>query len=421
MMMRLFIISFFLEAYCWFNIAGNNGRYPVTTFVLLGGMFILAEFFLVLAGGGKLQLDRSQVILAVFIVYLVLDCLFHGVKNFTSPMINIFVFSVYIFMRRKESHGETQRSIELFSSLINVMAVYGIYQFLARMFGLPFGDLCIKGHMVEGFNWSNELFSIGANVSRSNAIFLEPSFFSQFLAVNLLLMAVKIIEKRHSAKTWVAIMLNVVAFILSFSGTGILVLLGGALLYLISEKSARELRRIFAYSLLLIVVFSILVVILSGTKGGASVIKMFIGRAQELTGAKGRSASGYIRFVSGAQVVWKIWTSSPFFLLFGSGPGTGQYYGNLYHGSIKVSGYYMAAGEYGLLGFLILLAFLAEVIKKSRKIKNRSVWVIALSLIPLISCNAALHQNYVWIVLCLININTVSDNDVRFVQEGNAE
>lgn len=411
--MKWFIISIFFEAYYFFGIIGNSGYSSgVTMFVLLAGVFIIVEAVVLLTGNDKLLLDKTQIALIVYMLYEVFNCLIHGVKNFTSPLYSLFLCTVFLFLRRKETTEETHMCIELFSKLMNIMAVYGIYQFLARMFGLPFGDLIIKGHMVEGYNWTDELGRVGLNVTRSNAVFLEPSFFSQMLAINLLIMAVKIIEKRHTYKTWVAVIINVLAFVLSFSGTGVVVLGITAILYLIFERRFRDLRRILGYVILAMVVFAIIVAVLGTTESGVRIIDQFIYRFSELTGARGNGSSGYVRFIGGGQNVLNLWKESPYFLFFGVGPGTGTIYRDTYNIIFKSSVYYWVAGEYGLIGLLLFLIFLLELEKRGMKNQDRTIRMITLSIIPLGMCHGLLLQNYSWIILSLINVSSLPKDNI---------
>ena len=71
--------------------------------------------------------------------------------------------------------------------MMNVIAIYGIYQLFARVYGFPFGDLIqFKAIWLKRFNWSNQIYILGMHIYRSNAVFREPSF-SQYLAINILI------------------------------------------------------------------------------------------------------------------------------------------------------------------------------------------------------------------------------------------
>ena len=145
--------------------------------------------------------------------------------------------------------------IELFSMIMNAMAIYGIYQFFGRIFSLPFCDLIIEGHMVPGFNWSNSIYSFGIIVERSNAIFREPSFFSQFLAMNILIYANKLLKEDIKLKYFLLAFLNLSAMILSFSGTGFIILFFGLVIYLyVIQKNIMIRNRIIILSIPLIAV-----------------------------------------------------------------------------------------------------------------------------------------------------------------------
>ena len=398
-MTKLFIVSFFLDAYSWFSIE----RFSVTTFILFGAVYIIVEIIHLFSCTNKLKIDRTQGVLLIFVMYEVLDCLLHGLDNITSPLNAIFLFMIYIVNKRDETDEETQSNIKLYSMLMNIMAVYGIYQFFARMLGLPFGDIIIPGHMTQGYNWTDPLEQLGHNVYRSNAIFLEPSFFSQTLAVNILLYILRIIENKQSWRTWAAVSLNGIAMILSFSGTGVIVLFFGAFFYLLTERRTDVLQRIGELIAFTVAISLAIIIVVAQTGSGENYFSHMLKRINAVK----VGGSGYLRFISGVSIIRQIWSQSVFFCLFGAGAGTSKDYQVYHRSQLDASGYYKVAGELGLIGLLIYILFLIEMVKKSKRCPNRSVWIIGLSLIPMVACNGAFLQNYVWIYLYMINISTI--------------
>lgn len=409
---RLFIISYFLEAYYWFQIS----TYFATTFTICSALLVVIGTTLSIIKHKDFTIDRPQAFLLVFVFYQIVCFLIHGMSNFTSPLLSIFLCASFFFTRRTESPNATTYNINLLSNMINAMVIYGIYQFFARMLGLPFGEPIIEGHMVEGFNWSNIVYSIGRNVSRSNSIFLEPSFFSQTAAINVLILIVKIIEKKHTWKTWFWVILNLAGMVVSLSGTGILILFFGSLVFLLYERRGKEIMRIAYLSMIVIIAAILLLPLVSRTDFGSKTINMFLQRFGEITGAQGEQMSGYLRFGSGLMIVRKIWMRSPFNFLFGGGAGSSDYYNTIYHGTLDTNGYYRVAGELGFIGIVLYVLFLLSVVKKCRNHPDRCVWIIGFSLLIMVACNGGLVQNYVWILLCLININVPYSGSLNVLQ-----
>lgn len=409
---KLFIISYFLEAYYWFQVS----TYFATTFTLICALMIVIGTTLIIVNTKQLICDRSQTILLIFVLYQILCSLLHGMSNITSPLLSIFLCASFFYTRRTESLITTYDNINMFSNIMNMIVIYGIYQFFARMFGLPFGEPIIEGHMVEGYNWSNIVYSIGQNVARSNAIFLEPSFFSQTAAINVLILMVKIIEQRHTWKTWFWVIINLAGMIVSLSGTGIIILVLGAMVFLLYERRIKELKRIAFLSLTLIIIAILVLTIASGTDFGSKTINMFLVRFGEIGGALGTQMSGYLRFVSGFNIVRGIWMNSTFNFLFGGGAGTAEYYSQYYHGLMDANGYFKVAGELGLIGIVLFVLFFLSVIKKCRNHPDRCVWILGFSIPIMFACNGGFQQNYVWILLSLINISVPDFNSSNFFQ-----
>lgn len=77
--------------------------------------------------------------------------------------------------------------------------------------------------MVKGYNWTNTTYVSGLNMYRSNAVFREPSFFGQMLAISLLLYVPGFLNKKVQFKDYlVPTILQAIALILAISGTGFL-------------------------------------------------------------------------------------------------------------------------------------------------------------------------------------------------------
>lgn len=106
-------------------------------------------------------------------------------------------------------------------------AFIGIAQFMGQLAGLKYVDIfdmVPEQFKLSGFNTYYPLF-YGSRIIKSNGwLYLEPSFFSQFMALGILI-ELSLSGKRLGAREITRIAIYGVGLICSFSGTGILILL----------------------------------------------------------------------------------------------------------------------------------------------------------------------------------------------------
>ena len=57
----------------------------------------------------------------------------------------LFMWIVFLMTYRKSTYNEFRELVQLFQKGMNLMAVYGLYQFVGRLIGLPFTDFWLKG------------------------------------------------------------------------------------------------------------------------------------------------------------------------------------------------------------------------------------------------------------------------------------
>lgn len=394
---KLMIISIFFDAYAITYI----GRFPVTIFVIVSAVYIVFSIFNIFKHK-SLIVCKHQLTAGIMILYLFVNFLLSGAENITAMLLGIFYFFIFLIDRRFVTEKYYYEYISLFQKMMNVMAIYGIYQLFARVYGFPFGDLIIQGHMVEGFNWSNQIYILGMHIYRSNAVFREPSFFSQYLAINILIYFSKILRENttNNVKNIICLIINIVALIFSFSGTGIMLLLFSVFLYVIkTQKSTRIRRRLLLYSGLAILT----ILCLLNTEIG----EHFLNRASELFTYRENASSGYVRIRSGVDILEEAWGKNP---IFGIGIGNVQEFiislPNYYY-NMTVNGFYRPAVELGIIGLILWIVFLLQGIQKNTLIDI----VIALQcvLFPMIFCHEAFMSNYYWIIWYLVNTN-ISEN-----------
>lgn len=400
---RLWIISLFLEAYSFVNI----GSYNVTVFTIVSVVSLIIGIYKIWNDKKRLTCTKIHIVAFCMMFYMLLNFLLTGSKNITSPLKGCFFFMVFLLSTRSETEEQFINHIRFFVQLLDIIALYGIYQYIARQSFLPFGDLIIEGHMVLGYNWTNSITMFGNNAFRSNSIFLEPSFFSQFLAINILFHGLFFLEGQNKKRHIFWIIISLFALLLTFSGTGLLILFFGGMLYLFQEREKKQLKRIFIIILIGSFLCAIVGYIALSTSVGVDLAIFFHRRITELTGARGVKVSGYIRFRSGFDVIKGIWSQSFLSTLIGGGMGSASHYNYLYGGTIDNSGYFKIAGELGIIGLSLYGVFLWRIWKANAQIRYRKM--IMCVMIPMLACHEAFLQNYDWILLFMLNSIIVDD------------
>ena len=181
----------------------------------------------------------------------------------------------------------------------------GIAQSIAQFLigpALPFSlDLFLPGSLsLEGFNQLIPL-SYGASVYKSNGVFLaEPSFFSQFLAVGVI---IEVVRRCRPSRLG----LYLVALLCSYSGSGLIMLAVFVPFYLVQRRQ---------FTLLAMGGLCIVVIVLAAD---SLQLDALVSRAREFSNP---GSSGYARFISPFVYIRDHLFADPVTLLLGRGPGT---------------------------------------------------------------------------------------------------
>jgi hypothetical protein len=191
-----------------------------------------------------------------------------------------------------------------------IIAISGLLQFVAQFAGLrlfSFTGILPKQILYEdGYNLVIGL-GIGS-YNKSNGFFLlEPSIFSQFMAMGL------IIEILIERRPWVLVLLAI-GLVVSGSGTGWVVLAS----FVLSSVFSMGVRGIILSAVIIVVVTVILlgIIVLVPDVSGA-----LTGRLDELTRP---GTSGHMRFITPFWLLSDIVSRSPGTLLFGLGGGVSE-------------------------------------------------------------------------------------------------
>jgi hypothetical protein len=231
----------------------------------------------------------------------------------------------------------------VYQNAMLIAALLGIMQFLIQLMGAPYVDLLATvvpaEFLKEGYNTSYGV-EWGSSIHKSNGIFfLEPSYFSRHAGISVL------IELLFLKKIW-RLGVFVPALLISFSGTGIMILAFVAIPLLTKLK----LRYTIVLSILAVVSFSVLMV-----SGYADHI---LRRGTEFGDS---SSSGYSRFVAPAVCYREFLETDD--IWFGRGPGFASLFEEddpwLVRHFYSVT-FAKLGMEYGLIGLVCFTLFAAN-------------------------------------------------------------
>ena len=282
-----------------------------------------AAFFMLIAAGGLVPLLRGEPLIL------------------TSLLFMVAVHLPYVLGPAQVRH-DPQAVLRIYLDLALFCAVCGIAQFalqfvIGSQLAFPIENLLPAEILVDKYN-KQGLLKYGSDIYRSNGVFLlEPSLFSQMLAVAL-------IAELYLYNRRLRLAVMSMALLLSYSGTGLMVLMVCLPLVMI-ERRRWDLLLLGAAGALLL-----------GAVGGALNLDIFASRVNEF-GSNGTSA--FARFVGGFYLFDEILLDTPMHALFGYGPGTFKLYAGQASVSVAEVAFTKMVFEFGIVGGLAYFAFIA--------------------------------------------------------------
>jgi hypothetical protein len=237
---------------------------------------------------------------------------------------------------------EKDNIIKFFLGTVTVFACCGIAQyglqfFISPRFLFPIENFTPNGFIVKQFN-TQAAMAYASQEYRANGVFLlEPSFFSQVLAVG-------IIAELCTYGRMSRLALFGVALVVSYSGTGLIVLAICLPLALIAQRR---------WGLLALGLLGLVVIIGFQLVFHASRILSRLGEFDS------EQSSAYMRFVGGFHLFDKFLWQDPWRALFGYGAGSFVGFATRVHyfAAAEMALFKMVM-EFGLVGALVYFAFL---------------------------------------------------------------
>jgi hypothetical protein len=252
---------------------------------------------------------KSIAIFFIFIGFLSFSAIASLGSSFTSFLLYVFYAFFYLFAFNTMKISITDKYLKFYISIITILSIFGIIQFCSQFTSVGYIDLLIPNHMSKGFNTTNLVYLSSLVFYRAHSIYLEPSTFSQYSAVAILLLLYFWITHKSKPKTLIVIsgIVNFLGIILSVSGTGLIVLFVGILVMLIGLRKKKK------SSGVLILMISVILVVLF-VSSNESLSAYLLNRLLEFTKP---GTSGNIRFVLPYQDMIITFLTRP----WGFGPG----------------------------------------------------------------------------------------------------
>jgi hypothetical protein len=260
----------------------------------------------------------------------------------SSLLLLVAIHLPYIFTVAGNESDDKDRIINFFLGIVTVFACCGIAQYCLQFFVnprflFPIENFTPTSFIVQQFNHQAAM-GYGSHEYRANGVFLlEPSFFSQVLAV-------AIIAELCTRSRMGRLAVYAIALVISYSGTGLIVLAVCLPLCLVAQRR----WGLLAFGLLIVAVIISLQLTFHANR--------LLSRIGEFDEAQ---SSGYMRFVGGFRLFDRFLWPDLWRALFGYGAGSFVSYTSRVH-------YYAAAEmalfkivfEFGLVGAAAYFGFL---------------------------------------------------------------
>ncbi len=266
---------------------------------------------------GTISFDRRRLFIYLFLVSWVLlgmavrsawpDA--YGVSPSTNSVIQYLILTSFFTLSFTEAMDESEFFHQV-NFYLGIIAVAGIVQFFAQYLGIRIFSFegIVPSSMLVEFGWNLQIASgIGDSLKANGFFLLEPSIFSQFMAVALIIEALAFKRMRY-------LCLFVAGLFLSFSGTGWIIL--AAFIAGVSiSLGGRGLVLAVATSVVLGI---ILTAALTFSPDVAAVLSA---RTDEIFTPM---TSGHLRFITPFWLLSDVLERVPSAIVIGLGPGTSE-------------------------------------------------------------------------------------------------
>jgi len=299
-----------------------------------------------LAGSLSVSKTRSLLYLAGVGVALTSFLFNEQRSSFPSLLLLLMLYLPFVFLLKEHSLGasDAEWMWRQFSKLALFFACCGIFQFFAQFVihsPLLFDITSLVPEALRNSGTFNTVIPVGSFNKANGFFFREPSGFSFFMALALLSEAVT--QKRLFRLACYGL-----ALLLTYSGTGILVLLIGTC-YPLGRKTLVRLGTVACVGAL---VFGLL--------GDSLNLTVTVDRLGEFDSTR---SSGYIRYIAPGRLLAELFDSDSWSAWVGHGPGT--IFRTVREYEFHDPTWAKLLFEYGLLGFLLFVGLFAFTLRRT--------------------------------------------------------
>ena len=302
---------------------------------------------------GELQLDCTRFVWAgITLAVLGLLQLFKNDVFSSASLALLAAIHVPFVWRLRRPLPDLAVVSNVFVGIAVLAALFSIAQFalqglIATRWLFPIDNFVPQAFLLQNFN-QQAVLAYGSDVLRANGVFmLEPSYLSQLLALALVL------ELATRQRKLISLLLGA-AIVVSYSGTGMMVLAISLPVLIITQRR---------WDILLLGVGAGLVAyVLSQVAADYLHIDNFAGRATEFSYT---GSSGFARFVGGFYLFEQFLWDHPLRALFGVGAGMFKEYAALAHVPVAEMPLFKMVMEFGLVGAAVYFAFLIKCLSAS--------------------------------------------------------
>lgn len=298
---------------------------------------------------GRTRIDPVRAMLFLIVMSLLWGMQIFGDGPFSLPSMLLLtaLFSTMVIHLELPS-GQWQRAMRVFLNLAAFLAIAGIIQFVAQFavgarFAFPVEHFLPERLLIQHFHYLNPI-RYGGTVFKSNGVFLlEPSQFSQLLALAL------IGELATFTRAW-RCLIYLMGMVVAYSGTGVIILAICLPVLIVLQRRWEVLA--------LVVVAAVLLLVL----GDALQLDVFVHRFGEVGSER---SSGFARFVGGFYAFEdELWPNTDR-ALFGYGAGSFSEASRQFAAPAAEMPLNKIVFEFGIVGSLAFFGFLFACLARS--------------------------------------------------------
>jgi hypothetical protein len=274
-------MEFSLVAVIWVVILFQRIAIKIANYQFSVGLIVLYIFLAIWIIRGEIFVNKKKIL--YFLIAMGGISLSALISSYYSELFSIqsllLLVGLYFPTIFTFKAGKQPVALKGFQMVILLLAIIGIAQFLLQFVGIPFRDwlgFIPADNIIYNYNYAIPI-SYGSSIYKSNGIVsAEPSFFSQLIALSIFI-EIYVFQK------YAKLLILLPALLLSFSGTGLILLAVG----LISLLRIIKWNKLIIIGLITVVSFSMFF-----STGFAAYTFNRIREFQD------PYTSGYIRFIS---------------------------------------------------------------------------------------------------------------------------